>query len=165
MLGMDMSADERRRQIWHLYAAEGWKPRKIAREVGLSRSQVYRIIAEGPPEPPDDDGLEDDLRAMMAADAAANPIPVMAGPFVFTGMALTDADIPGVDPGRAVLVEQFLSADGEPATMLDVWRSDYTDGSVDKGYCDNAFAQIEAAGYRQADNGDGTWRWVASTSV
>lgn len=77
--------------IWQL-RAEGWSAVEIADEVGLSRSQVHRILAAAPP--PEDDELdldEDDLDAadlalLTADDDDYEPVP----PIRFVGIVLGD---------------------------------------------------------------------------
>jgi hypothetical protein len=38
-------------------------------------------------------------------------------------------------------------------------RADFQDGSVDRGYIEDALRQIEQAGYRRSDAIDGRWHW------
>ena len=70
--------------------------------------------------------------------------------------------IPGVDPGEPVDMERFLDVNGVSVSMADIWRADFEDGSVDRGYIEDALRQIEQAGYRQSDAIDGRWHWIAS---
>ena len=60
-----------------------------------------------------------------------------------------------------------MDSAGRSVSTLDIYRCDYQDGSVPRGYMDDATAQIEAAGYERAPdpNRPGYWRWErANTS-
>jgi hypothetical protein len=144
------SGVERDEYIGQLRAA-GWSAIEIAEEVGLSRSQVHRILAvvgdaaRGDLANDDgDDPWTDDVGAVALLDAEDDYQPV--GPFRFVGLGERSE-------------ERFLDGNGRSCSMLDIWRSDFDGGSEDKGYLADAQSQIEAAGYRRVDNGDGRWRW------
>ena len=130
----------------HRLHGEGLSIRAIANRLGLSRMKVHRTLTADDAHDWDDDGLalhsDDDRRAVP--------------PFVFVGLATELLQLPGCDTAERMDSERFLDANGQSCSMLDIWR---TDGSEDKGYLDDAIRQIEAAGYRQAHDGSGSWHW------
>jgi hypothetical protein len=68
--------------------------------------------------------------------------------------------MPGCDDGEPVAVERFLDTNRRSVSMLDIHRADFADGSEGHGLMADAQAQIERAGYRRVDAGDGRWRWA-----
>ena len=133
-------------------SAEGRSIRKIAQQLNLSRMKVQRILAAISAE-------DEDLAAFSAVMADASP--TARASFTFDGMDSVELDNPGVDAGKPVLVERFLDADGNSVSMAEIYRGDFADGSVDRGYLDDAMQQIRQAGYQQSTGIDGRWHWIA----
>ena len=142
-------------------ADAGMSSRQIAQQLGIPRSTVKRRIdARREAELADVLTRADDVAAFNAVMADTSPY--ARAPFTFDGMEVADLDVPGVDSGKPVLVEWFLDADGNRVTIADVYRADQQDGSVDRGYIEDAVRQIEQAGYRQSEAVDGRWHWNGS---
>jgi hypothetical protein len=125
------SGVERDEYIGQLRAA-GWSAIEIAEEVGLSRSQVHRILAtvgdaaRGDLDTAADWADDADGAGELALDATEDYVAV--APFEFVGIGDRDE-------------ERFLDANGRSCSMLDVYRADYADGSVPRGYLDTAQRQ------------------------
>jgi hypothetical protein len=147
--------DELRDEVLRLSAdaddGEGPSIRAIAKRLGLSRMKVQRILAAAA----DDDDEESGL-ALLDGSGGYEAV----GPFEFVGMAEAVLELPGCDGGQLTMEPRFVDANGRSASMLDIYRADFADGSEGRGLMADAGAQIEAAGYHGVSTGDGRWRWA-----
>jgi hypothetical protein len=133
-----MSADERDASIREL-SSQGLPVRAIARELGVSKSTVGRVlVAEPEPADTDTDPWTDepdaDTLALFDADDQREPEPVP--PFVFVGMdERVPVSLPGCDEAPLMNNPRFVDAGGRSVSVLDIYRADYADGSsVGHGY-------------------------------
>ncbi|WP_133056195.1 hypothetical protein [Mycolicibacterium tusciae] len=122
-------------------------PRCLRAETDATNAELEAELA--------DEFEDDDLdRLDVPSRYVATP------PFQFVGMEPTTLEIPGVDTVEPVDVERFLDANGRSVSMQDIYRTDFANGSEDRGDLADAEAQIEAAGYVKVPNGDGNgWHW------
>lgn len=157
MLVMDV--DERDAYIAELRRG-GWSAMEIADEVGLSRSQVHRILAAVADE--DDDEL-DELARLTRMDAGDDPDDpddpegnMVDPPLTFVGIDFTD------DPRGE---ERVMDAAGRHVDALRLYRwrwhheGDGHDAEREAVLADLA-RQIAAAGWRQEHDGSGHLVWV-----
>jgi hypothetical protein len=147
------STDAQDARVWAL-SADGWSVRGIARETGLSKSQVHRVLSANAEE---FDSWEADDESAALSEASEDY--VATPPFTFVGLESELVTLPGDDTARQLDMERFLDANGRSCSMLDIYRADFGDGSEDSGYLADAQRQIEAAGYRRVSDGAGRWRW------
>jgi hypothetical protein len=129
-------------QIRRLSAA-GWPIRRIAREVGLSRSRVHEVLSapqtgDGDPDPWD----EGDEAELALDDDTDDPY---TEPFTFVGSERTWFTRGQGNGGYWADVERIVNGNGRSVSRLDFWRSnDHDDRErVDAVAADMA-AQIEA---------------------
>lgn len=117
------SGDDRADYIWQL-RADGWSAVEIADEVGLSRSQVHRILAVvGDPargdvdvDDDDPDPWTDELARLARLDGEDDTDP--PGPYTFVGHDEYD------EP-------RWLASDGRSANALHVYRWCFGEGNED----------------------------------
>ena len=144
-------------------SGDGLSIRAIAKRVGWSRMSVQRaVVAAAEAEAELDDDLDDlDLDRLSIPETRY----VATQPFRFCGMEPVELDTPGCDPVEPVLMERFLDGNERSVTLADLYRADFQDGSVDRGYLDDALAQIEQAGYRRSGAIDGRWHWIGESTA
>jgi Helix-turn-helix domain of resolvase len=120
-----MSTEGRDRLIWHLSTAEGQSVRMIARQVGLSRSQVHRVLSAGPPPdgpvdfPDDDDDTDPDPwdadadpeAALSLYDPAEERWPVP--PLLYVGTERQWFSMGKGNGGYWAELERWLDANGD----------------------------------------------------
>jgi hypothetical protein len=162
-------------RVWELHQA-GHSIRTIARQVGLSRSQVHRIISNptpdmspiaylGPEDDEQDDWPDDELPAALLADDAIErePHEVLTPPFTFAGLV----DVPDTMPtrrrdGKIRLAPQWRDAHGQAVSQVDLWRyghrlhdivpGDYPDRETYLAAWDAANDEIEAVKRHACDS-------------
>ena len=116
----------------------GHSIRAVARQVGLSRSQVHRIISNPAPDmspiaylgPEDDDGdgdpwTDDDDGLPLADDGTdqREPSEYLTPPFDFAGLVDVPDNMPTRRRDRKIhQAPQWTDAHGLPVSQLDLWR-------------------------------------------
>lgn len=109
----------------------GLSIRAIARQVGLSRSQVHRIISNPAPDmspiaylgPEDDDDDPWTAEVPLADDDEDAAEPVLVPPFDAEGLVeLPDSFPTRRRDGKVRRAPQWRDADGQPVTEMDLWR-------------------------------------------
>ena len=116
-------------RVWELHQA-GHSIRAVARQVGLSRSQVHRIISDPAPDmspiaylgPEDDD---DELPLALLAHAATErePSEALTPPFDFEGLVNVPDSMPTRRRDNKIrLSPQWRDAHGHPLDELDLYR-------------------------------------------
>jgi hypothetical protein len=151
--GAVSSTDDRDGFIRREYFDEGRSAIELAAEWGLSRSQIHRIVAAGPPvdgDDPDPLGLIEDGSEMAADGDEFDAV----GPFTFTGMSGRPND-----PD-----EVFVDAAGRVCVRVDVFRAccvmrDAGDFEGARAVRADVDAQIAAAGWRRVSGSGGRWHW------
>jgi hypothetical protein len=114
------SSDERDRRVRRLYRS-GVPAVLIGVEVGLSRSQVHRIVAAGDDaDDVDDDLTAEELSTLAAAEAEPDPVP----PLRYCGMRA------GLTDGRVSHDPVVVDATGREIDPLTLWRFKYTLGEA-----------------------------------
>ena len=94
---------------------------ELGAELGLSRSQIHRIAAAGPPGTDDDDEYDDltaDELIRLDADEDEYPPP----PWTFCGVELESLPMGRGEQPRLVECERWITADGRPVNALDMYR-------------------------------------------
>jgi len=150
-----VSSDDDRDAYIRALRAEGWTAVEIAEEVGLSRSQVHRIlVVVGDParERPDEDDEDAWVLGENEAELAAPEDPEPVPPWTYVGM-----DETGPEPEP-----RFIDARNRPVDSLARYR--YGQHLRELGDCEGARrldadtgAQIAADGWRCTEVG---WRTV-----
>ena len=155
-------------RVWELHQA-GLSVRAVARQVGLSRSQVHRIISNPAPDmspiaylngdqDDDDDPWTDDDEVPLAllADDAIRPHEVLVPPFAFAGLMEVPDNFPTRRHDNKIRqAPQWRDANGQAVSEVDLWRyghrldtilpGDYPDRETYLAAWDAANDEIEAA--------------------
>jgi hypothetical protein len=129
---------ERDEQIRRAYYA-GTSAIELGATHGLSRSQVHRIVAAGPPDVDDfdDDDFDEDDEGLCEPE----PTP----PFTYCGTELVRLVGKKGDELRAVKAERWTDANGRACSELDLYRaSAHPAGEGDYERSDAIRAQIDA---------------------
>jgi hypothetical protein len=92
---------------------------ELGAELGLSRSQIHRIVAAGPPGTDDEyDDLTADELIRLDADEDEYPPP----PWTFCGVEQQILSMGRGEEPRLVECERWITADGRPVNELDMYR-------------------------------------------
>jgi hypothetical protein len=117
-----MDTSDRDQQIYEL-RADGWSAIEIAEAMGLSRSQVHRILAVGNghavPER-DDDGTEERVSAMDDARGSSDDF---TPPFTVVGAEWVEWVNKGYDHAKTSLEPRYVDGAGRSVNALGLYRT------------------------------------------
>jgi len=109
------STDERDARVRAL-SSDGWSVRRIARETGLSKSQVHRVLTAAEEFDPWDD--EDDELALFDGEDQPEPVP----PFTYVGTQRVQCDQGRGEEPLWVDEERFVDGNARSVSRLDFYR-------------------------------------------